>query len=335
MHEGTTTNGQKAPAKAEPRARLDEYSANFDAEGAALEERYATISRQFYDLVTDFYEFGWGKSFHFAVRRRGESFADSLARHETFLADKLGLRPGMRAVDLGCGVGGPMRNIARSTGAHVTGVNINDYQVSKVEKYNREQGLTHLCDVIHADFLHIPVADGTFDAAYGIEATCHAPTRESVYGEAARVIKPGGCFAVYEWCMTAGYDDGNPEHRRLKRAIERGNGIASLASFSEVEAAMRNVGFDVVEARNRAEDSDPTLPWYSGLSERSLRNLPRTPAGRALTNLVTGALEKIGVAPRGTQAVSSFLNEGADDLVAAGELGIFTPMYFVLARKRA
>lgn len=39
------------------------------------------------------------------------------------------------------------------------------------------------------------------------------------------------------------------------------------------------------------------------------------------------------MAPEGTQAVSSFLNDAADALVAGGDLGIFTPMYFALARK--
>ena len=40
----------------------------------------------------------------------------------------IGLKPGMKAIDLGCGVGGPMRTIAKASGAHVTGITINEYQ---------------------------------------------------------------------------------------------------------------------------------------------------------------------------------------------------------------
>lgn len=89
---------------------------------------------KFYDMVTgmlrrnsflfsfllDFYEWGWGASFHFAPRAQGESFKASIARHEHLIALYLNLRPGMRVADLGCGVGGPAREIAQFSGAHIT-----------------------------------------------------------------------------------------------------------------------------------------------------------------------------------------------------------------------
>lgn len=68
----------------------------------------------------EFYEWGWGPSFHFAPRAKGESFAASEARHEHVIALKLGLRPGMHVMDLGAGVGGPAREIARFSGAKIT-----------------------------------------------------------------------------------------------------------------------------------------------------------------------------------------------------------------------
>lgn len=37
---------------------------------------------KFYSLITDFYEYGWGESFHFAAREKGESFEDSIIRQE-------------------------------------------------------------------------------------------------------------------------------------------------------------------------------------------------------------------------------------------------------------
>jgi len=52
------------------------------------------ISNMYYDLVTDFYEYGWGHSFHFAVIRPGESREHSLAKYEYSVAMKLELKPG-------------------------------------------------------------------------------------------------------------------------------------------------------------------------------------------------------------------------------------------------
>ena len=46
--------------------------------------------------------------------------------------------------DIGCGVGGPARNIARYSGAEITGLNINDYQLKKATKLTAEANLQHL-----------------------------------------------------------------------------------------------------------------------------------------------------------------------------------------------
>jgi sterol 24-C-methyltransferase len=334
----STTTRHQGLRREEVKSAIDAYEEAYDrAESEPVREQYQTLLRQFYDLVTDFYEFGWGRSFHFAPRRRGESLATSIARYESYFADRLGLHPGMRVIDLGCGVGGPMRQIARVSGAHVTGVNIDAYQVAKTRRYNAEAGLESRCEVIEADFLHIPVKDGSFDAAYAFEATCHAPDKVSIFSEAARVLVPGALFAGCEWCVTPAYDRGNPEHRRVKRDIERGNALSNLATFEEVNDGLEKSGFELLEAQDLAPSSDPMLPWYSPLSgvELSLTSIPRLPYGRAVVNAVTGLLELVRLAPKGTRQVSSLLNLGADVLVEGGELGIFTPMYFFIARKRS
>ncbi|KAI3699584.1 hypothetical protein L2E82_43994 [Cichorium intybus] len=59
---------------------------------------------KYYDLVTSFYEYGWGESFHFAPRWKGESLKESIKRHEHFLALQLGLKPGQTVLDVGCGI---------------------------------------------------------------------------------------------------------------------------------------------------------------------------------------------------------------------------------------
>ncbi len=66
------------------------------------ESEHVHVNNLYYDLVTDFFEFGWGRSFHFAPRVPGESFKDSLVRHEQNMARALGLKPGMVVADLGC-----------------------------------------------------------------------------------------------------------------------------------------------------------------------------------------------------------------------------------------
>jgi sterol 24-C-methyltransferase len=97
----------------------------------------------YYELVTTFYEYGWGKSFHFARRAKNESLRESILRAEHYLA--LQLKPGMNVLDIGCGVGGPMRNIARFSGASITGINNSDHQIVRGKLYNNNEGLSPLC----------------------------------------------------------------------------------------------------------------------------------------------------------------------------------------------
>src|SRR5262245_34984018 len=103
---------------------VDDYLKRFEAdvtvEGA---DDAARMNRNFYTLVTDFYLHAWGRMFHFGVMKKGERLHDALIRHEYYLGDKLALKPGEHCLDIGCGVAGPMLNMAKKYKAHITGIN--------------------------------------------------------------------------------------------------------------------------------------------------------------------------------------------------------------------
>lgn len=65
----------------------------------------------------------------------------------------MGLKRGMRALDVGCGVGGPAREIVKFAGCHVTGLNLNDYQVQRARSYAAKEGLSHKLDFVQGDFM--------------------------------------------------------------------------------------------------------------------------------------------------------------------------------------
>jgi len=296
--------------------------------------QYEQIVNDFYNLVTEFYEFGWGQSFHFAPRHSGESFAASISRQEMYLALRLQLHEGKECADLGSGIGGPMRCIARFSKAVITGVNNNEFQIQRTLKLNTDQHLTHLTKSVKADFMKLPIADNTFDAAYQSEAFCHAPDKKAVYSEALRILKPGGLFAGYEWCITPKFDRNNPVHRDIVFGIERGNGITPLDDFQTEIEAVKAAGFEVVTYFDKALDPESDIPWWNSLAgQYSLVGFKHTPLGRKLTNWMVWGLEKAHIAPQGSLKIHSVLCQTADDLARGGQMGIFTPMFFVLARK--
>ena len=299
------------------------------------EGHHEKVNNLYYDLVTDFYEYGWGRSFHFAPRAPGESFKASLVRHERFLAEALDLRPGMVVADIGCGVGGSLLEIARYSGAKIVGINSNGYQLEHARRYTEEAGLTHLVEYLRCDFLNVDAHDGSFDAVYSIEATCCAPDKLSIYSEIYRLLKPGARFGVYEYAMTDRFDATDPLHLRLKADIALGGGLLVIDDRPTIDSALRSVGFEVLEARDLAVQTGPSVPWYQPLVGEglSLAALRRSRVGRWVTQTSLRAMERLRIAPQGSVRVAQTLELCASAMAEAGRLGIFTPMYFIHARK--
>lgn len=302
---------------------------------------YSKLTSHYYNLVTDFYEYGWGSSFHFSRYYRGEAFRQATARHEHYLAHKMNIDENMKVLDVGCGVGGPGREICRFTGCTIVGLNNNDYQVERANHYAKKYNLDDKLSYVKGDFMQMDFEPETFDAVYAIEATVHAPVLEGVYSEIYKVLKPGGVFGVYEWVMTDKYDETNEEHRKIAYGIEVGDGIPKMYKREVAEQALKNVGFEV-EYQKDMSDMDDDIPWYYPLAGdlkycQSLGDyftVFRTSRfGRAITTEMVGLLEKIGLAPKGSKQVTGALEDAAVNLVDGGKQKLFTPMMLYVVRK--
>jgi sterol 24-C-methyltransferase len=299
------------------------------------------IIDSYYNLATDLYEYGWGVSFHFCRFAAAETFYQAIARHEHYLAYKMGIQENMTVLDVGCGVGGPAREIIKFTGCRVMGFNNNDYQIERSMYYAKKQGLEDKWTATKGDFMQMQFPDNSFDAVYAIEATVHAPRLQGVYEEIYRVLKPGGIFGVYEWLMTDAYDNDNQEHREIRLGIEQGDGISNMVTISEGLAAFKGAGFELLHNEDLADRPDAT-PWYYPLDgdfrhAKSIGDVitiaRMTRWGRGLIHKFVGLGEMIGVIPHGTQKTADSLAVAADCLVAGGKKKLFTPMYLMVGRK--
>ncbi|QBZ64358.1 hypothetical protein PoMZ_06054 [Pyricularia oryzae] len=358
LHKGSSANmgglsSMLGKDREASKTAVDQYFRHWDGKTAKTEttkvreERkadYATLTRQYYNLVTDFYEYGWGQSFHFCTFAPGETFASAITRYEHTLAHRIGIKKGMKVLDIGCGVGGPARQIAKFTGANITGITINEYQVERARRYAEMEGYGagEQLKFVQGDFMALPFEKETFDAVYSIEATVHAPKLEDVYKQIFNVLKPGGIFGLYEWVMTDAYDENDPHHKEIRFGIEHGGGIANLQTAQTAIAAIKAAGFELLESEDLADNSD-RAPWYWPLGGNAwqyastfgdiLSTFTMTPAGRAIAHTVLGVVESIGLVPPGTKKTADSLSTTAAALVAGGKEGLFTPMFLMVARK--
>lgn len=78
----------------------------------------------------------------------------------------MGLRPGMRVLDVGCGVGGPARQIAMFSDVNIIGLNNNEFQIGRARKYTKKMGLENQVQFVKGDFMKLSeqFGEGYFDA---------------------------------------------------------------------------------------------------------------------------------------------------------------------------
>ena len=321
---------------------LDLKEKDINTYNSVFEEKYQErtgksqlATDNFYTLITKFYEKGWGDSFHFARRLKNETFEDSLLRHEMYLAEKLELKPDHKVLDVGCGVMGPARQIAAATGAHITGLTINQYQVDRSRELNETSEISHLLSVQQGDYMKMPFSENSFDRMFAIEALCHAPDLGGVYDQIYSRLKPGGVACFYQWCLNDNYDPDNPEHVKIKEEIEYGNSIIRLKTIREIDAYLEKSPFTVIETVDLVEQQgENSVPWYGTLQAGwSLKQFRQTKASRTFMKYFLRTFEALGIFPKGITKTQQVLLVAADALVKAGKLKIFTPMYFIKVRK--
>lgn len=134
------------------------------------------------------------------ARVRQETYGEDIGSNGWMTADelrlfidRLGLDHASRVLDVACGSGGPSLFIAHSTGARVTGVDVNEAAVSTAGQAARERGLEGLADFHVVDAgAPLPFETGSFDAVLCIDAINHLPGRGAVLEDWCRLLRPGG-----------------------------------------------------------------------------------------------------------------------------------------------
>jgi len=315
---------------------VGDFVNDYKSDDKALDIRrskYTKTTETFYNLITDFYEYGWGQSFHFAPKWQSETFENAILRYEYWFAAQLGVGKGAKVLDVGCGIGGPMRSVWKYTQAKITGVNITKEHIQRAKRYNARDGIKD-CDFILADFNQIPgVPDNTFDAIYDFEALLHSTDRLRTCTELCRVLKPGGKFITAQYCLLKDYSEKNPLHRDIIRRIDNTNGCYCEGNTIEkTTKAIEGAGFKIIKAFDAFEEQGD-VPFHEVFVSKTGGRFFGTRAGRFITTNALKLGEGLKILPKGTVEVQNMLIGAAESFTEAGELKLITPGYVYICTK--
>ncbi|MGW1842858.1 methyltransferase domain-containing protein [Streptomyces sp. NPDC001966] len=222
---------------------------------------------EWYDRFGGLYGLTMGDSMHLGMwtdgvrTESGEQTADEMWEELTraqdswtgTLVDLVGLLPGQRMLDVGCGTGRPTVRIGTESGASVLGVTVSAAQVRAGRERASKAGLSDRVTFEQADAMDLPLESGSFDAAWAIESFAHFSDRPAAIREVRRVLRPGGRLVLADCYEAVPF---TPEEVQLFQAAFA---LSRLPAGPEDYSRMLvEAGFTIQGTRDMSQEFKPT-----------------------------------------------------------------------------
>ena len=187
--------------------------------------------------------------FHVGGRQASSDFVSQLA-----------IDAGARVLDIGCGIGGPARYIASTRDCQVSGIDLTPEYVETGQALTGWTGLSDKVTLQQANALDMPFDDNTFTTATLFHVGMNIKDKSALFAEAARVLKPGATFGIYDIMRTA---DGPLAYPVPWATTPE---ICAIATPPEYHKALRDAGFEVTAERDRR---DFAAEFFATLAKRA------------------------------------------------------------------
>jgi len=199
-----------------------------------------------------------------------------------YTLERLEVGPGMRLLDVGCGIGGPSR-LAATYGAQVTGIDLTPEFVDAATKLSERVGLSGTTSFVATPGEALPFDAGSFDAALMVHVGMNIPDKQSLFAEVRRVLEPGARFAVFDQMRTG---DGALPYPMPWAEDRRTSFVETVGEYT---AHLATAGFTVLEVEDRTESTlgpppdgpvSPMAIFGAPFRARIGNNVAATRAGR-------------------------------------------------------
>ncbi len=243
----------------------------------------------YFDLITGPGRKFYGDSFHFGYFQHGvDDLGKALDAHTDLVAEMARLAPGMRVLDVGCGIGAPALRIARRHECHVVGVNISAEQVRQGHEIVLSAGASDRVTIQRGDARALDFPDQSFDAVLCLEVAgdicVRADDKDRLAAELYRVLRPGGSLGFSDLALRS------PPTRSEDRALRALLYHSGSELVTDWPAVLTGHGFLVLEHRDILTQVLPT--WDHACNVRAL--YPENWYQRWVTDRARARLDWIG-----------------------------------------
>lgn len=193
----------------------------------------------------------------------------------------------VRILDVGCGIGGSVRHLARRwpKTAQVTGITISKVQAERAAALAHAQGVENGV-VMECDALNMGFADNSFDIVYAIESEMHMPDKQRFVREMTRVLRspdpksgrPGGVLVLACWNVrdTRKSPLSKAEAAHIRLLVDEWC-HAEFTSIPEYLETLEQNGLSAIAAENWAAQTQPSwrqAVWVSARNPTGMLNIP-------------------------------------------------------------
>ncbi|HEV3483144.1 MAG TPA: class I SAM-dependent methyltransferase [Candidatus Acidoferrales bacterium] len=194
-----------------------------------------------YDIVSPYYRALWGEHLHHGYWIRGDESKEKaqlqLVEH---LAQLANVGPGSDVLDIGCGFGASSLYLAKHYRATATGITISPVQVEMAIQAAAREQLDAKFLLMDAEAMNF---QKQFDVLWSVESISHYQNIQGFFASAAKLLKPGGSFAITDWFKKENLT--RAETRKFIDPIEKGM-FVELQTMDDYEQFFISNGLQIM-----------------------------------------------------------------------------------------